>query len=320
MSIRLGIIGTGRIAQRFVSDLQLVEGVSLTCVYNPHEGSAHNFIINYCGKYEKQPTETMEWSQLVQSCDAIYIATPHETHYFYAKAALEAGKHVLCEKPMALHKWEAEKLFEIARKQGLVLREAVKTAYCPGFVKLLEVAQDGRIGDICDVEAAFTKLENSQNRELTDCMYGGSVTELGTYGLLPILKLLGCEYKELRFQSLYIPNGLDKYTKIFLNYENAMATAKVGLGVKSEGQLLISGTKGYILAESPWWLPRKFEVRYENSEMREIYESEYTGFGLVYEIRDFVRECKGERSCMGVSANETIVTAQIIEEFLKSRL
>lgn len=319
--LRFGMIGTGRIAQRFVKDILMVEDVRLCCVYNPHENSARKFVSSFCQEQQPElPIATTEIRELFEQCDAVYIAAPHETHYQYAKAALEAGKHVLCEKPMTLVLKEAEELFDIAEKRGLVLREAVKTAYCPGFLKLIEVALSGAIGEIRDVEAAFTKLERTCNREFTDIETGGSVTELGTYGMLPIFKLLGCDYREVNFRSLNAPNGVDEYSKIYFTYENGMATAKVGLGVKSEGQLLVSGTKGYILAESPWWLTKKFEVRYEDPNRREVYDAEFTGAGLGYEIRNFAQECKGKPTNTGLTTEETLSMVRVMEQYLQSSI
>lgn len=318
--IRFGMIGTGRIAQRFVKDIMMTQDAMLTCVYNPHEDSAEKFVSAYCKEYsvEKSPIATKDLNVLWNQCDAVYIATPHETHYVYAKAALEAGKHVLCEKPMTLVLDEAEELFALAKENGLVLREAVKTSYCPGFLKLLEVAQSGVIGEICDVEAAFTKLESTCNREFVDIKTGGSVAELGAYCMLPIFKLMGCNYSGVQAQSIHAPNGVDKYTKLIFTYENGMATAKMGLGVKSEGQLLISGTKGYILAESPWWLTKKFEVRYENPNQKERYEFDYLGAGLIYEIIGFIRDCEGEPIGAGVTEEETLNAVYVIEQFLQA--
>lgn len=320
--IRIGIVGTGRIAQRFVKDILMVKNATLTCVYNPHVGSAERFVSQYCNgeRGGEKICATSDISVLFSMSDTVYIASPHETHYQYAKAALEAGKHVLCEKPMTLVLQQAVELFGIAEERGLVLREAVKTAYCPGFLKLIEVARSGVIGEICDVEAAFTKLENTCSRELTNIETGGSVTELGTYGMLPIFKLMGCDYKEVQAQSINAPNGVDKYTKLFFAYENGMATAKMGLGVKSEGQLLISGTQGYILAESPWWMTRRFEVRYEDASKRDVYEEECIGSGLVYEILGFVQDCEGNPIGAGVTREETLSMVNVIEQFLQSSM
>ena len=86
--------------------------------------------------------------------------------------------------------------------------------------------------------------------------YGGSFTELGSYCLLPILKLFGHGYEEIRFETIKAENGIDLYTKAYMRYPSGLATATCGLGVKSEGKLLISGTEGYIVAEPPWWKTR----------------------------------------------------------------
>ena len=320
--IKIGIIGTGRIAHRFVQDLKMIEEAALSCVYNPHSKSVQRFVEDICAddKNADRPIATSDLAQLFEVCDAVYIASPHATHYEYAKRALEAGKHVLCEKPMTLVLSEAEELFQIAKERKLILREAVKTAYCPGFLKLLEVAKSGVIGEICDVEAAFTKLESTCGRELTDIESGGCVTELGTYCMLPIFKLMGCDHINLRAQAINAPNGVDKYTKLYFTYENGMATAKMGLGVKSEGQLLISGTKGYILAESPWWLTKKFEVRYEDPTKKDVYEDDFIGAGLVYEIVGFIEDCKGNPIGAGVTEEETLATIDVMEQFLDTSM
>lgn len=91
--------------------------------------------------------------------DAVYIATPHETHGNYIRKMLENGKHVLCEKPMTLFETEARELFALAKERQLVLMEAVKTAYCPGFVALQELLNQGVIGCIHDVEACLQRLD-----------------------------------------------------------------------------------------------------------------------------------------------------------------
>lgn len=123
--------------------------------------------------------------------DAVYIASPHDTHYAYTKTALEKGKHVLCEKPFVLQKSQAEELFEIAEENHCVLMEAIKTAYCPGFNQVITVAKSGVIGQIRDVEASFSRLTPPEMRERSDVRYGGSFTEFGSYTLLPVVKLMG---------------------------------------------------------------------------------------------------------------------------------
>ncbi|MCI8466451.1 MAG: Gfo/Idh/MocA family oxidoreductase [Lachnospiraceae bacterium] len=310
---RIGIIGTGRIAERFLPEAKLVSGVSTQGVYNPHTESA----IRFAKKWGIEAYTGLE--EFFSAIDVVYIASPHETHYEYIKTSLEHGKHVLCEKPMVLKKAEAEELFQYAKEQELILFEEIKTAYCPGFHKLLGIACSGSIGSIRNVEACFTKLERPETREMTDRIYGGSFTELGSYVLLPILKLFGDEFQELRFDSIRGENGLDLFTKASFVYPTGIGTATCGLGVKSEGRLLISGTKGYILAEAPWWKTSYFEVHYEKTDRIDRYSESFLGDGLRYEISNFLYMInKSNNNNFKLTRGESIAMADIMERFLKA--
>ncbi len=313
--IRIGVIGTGRIAVRFVPEAKYVSGVIVSSVYNPSLESAMEF-----GKKFELDLATDDLEQFWEGIDAVYIASPHETHYDYAKQALGKGKHVLCEKPLAFRRDQAEELFAIAEEKGKVLLEAIKTAYCPGFVQMMGIAKSGAIGKICDVEACFTRLTDPELRERKDVEFGGGFTEFGSHTLLPIMKLMGTDYKEVRFDSILDENGIDLYTKASFVYEHGMALSKSGVGVKSEGQLLISGTKGYILAESPWWLTQYFEVRYEDPSKKDRYFSKFLGQGLRYEISDFAYMINGHQGrSYKFRPEESIAIAGVMEKFLEKR-
>lgn len=308
---KVGIIGTGRIANRFVPESKQVSGIDVQKVYNPNRNSAEKFAqkweIDFCDDIE----------EFYRGIDSVYIASPHQTHYEYAKSAMEHGKHVLCEKPMVLWKEQAESLFAYARQRNLVLFEGIKTAYCPGFEKLLGIACSGIIGTIHYIEACFTKLEDKNKRELTDRIYGGSLTELGSYCILPILKLFGNHYEDIRFDTVHDSNGLDIFTKVSFRYPKGTATATCGLGVKSEGRLLIAGTKGYIVAAAPWWKTTYFEVHYENPSQVDKYSERFFGDGLRYEIRDFLNVINGDdKSVFKLTRSESITMAEIMEMFL----
>lgn len=313
--VRIGIVGTGRIAPRFVTESKYVSGLSIVCAYNPEADSAKWF-----EKKQGIPVYTEDYSEFLKQVDAVYIASPNETHYAYTKKALLAGKHVLCEKPMAFTKQETVELYRLAKENDKVLLEGIKVAYCPGFQQLINIAQSGKIGDICAVEACFTRLADEKSRERTDAEYGGAFLEFGGYVLLPIIKLLGQDYREVRIDSISGENGIDLYTQAQLIYDRGMATAKTGVGVKSEGQLVIAGTKGYILAESPWWLTKKFQVRYENPSIIETYEPKFQGDGLRYEINEFVSNINGYgKNGYKLTAEESIVMAEITESFMLKR-
>lgn len=310
---RIGIIGTGRIAKRFMPEAACVSGISVQGVYNPHIGSAESFAKNH----DIDCYETLD--DFFSAVDAVYIASPHQTHYEYAKVALEHGKHVLCEKPMTLDKRQAEQIFNMAKERNLILFEGIKTAYCPGFIKLMGIACSGAIGSIKSVEACFTKLEDEGSRELTDLKYGGSMLELGSYCLLPIIKILGADYERLSFDTVKGDNNLDILAKAYFKYPNAVATATCGLGVKSEGQLIISGTKGYILAEAPWWKTNYFEVRHENPDDVEKFSARFLGDGLRYEISDFLSMINGSaKSEFKLTRSESVAFADIMGKFLET--
>lgn len=313
--IRMGIVGTGRIAPRFIAEAKYVSGIHIISAYNPQIDSGERFQKRYGITCMHD-----EYHAFLGELDAVYIASPNETHYRYAKEALEADKHVLCEKPLAFTKRESEELYQMAKAKELVLMEAVKTAYCPGFQQLLNIARSGRIGEIRDVEACFTRLADVASREATDAKYGGSFLEFGSYTLLPIIKLLGADYRELRIDSIPGQNGIDLYTRLQIIYNNAMASAKMGVGVKSEGQLVIAGTKGYILAPSPWWLTRHFEVHYEDPNKVEVYEPQFQGDGFRYEMSEFVSKINGYGSNgYRLTAEEAIAMAEVTERFMEKR-
>jgi glycerol-3-phosphate cytidylyltransferase len=311
--LRLGIIGNGRIARRFVPEAKYVSGMNVEGVFNPNAKSAEQFADKFSLNFF-----TDNLRKFFEKIDLVYIASPHGTHYDYIKESLNNGKHILCEKPLVLSRAQAEEVFKIAREKKLILFEAIKTAYCPAFSKVTAIVKSGRIGQIKDVEAAFTKLTADKARELKSDGFGGSFIELASYPLLAIVKILGTNYKSVRFESFVNKEGVDIYTKAYLRYENAIATAKVGLKVKSEGELIASGTNGYLFVKAPWWKTQDFELRYENQGQNEKHFHKFYGDGLRYEISDFVASILGNGSKnFKLLIGESVAIAGIMEAFIK---
>lgn len=314
--VRVGIVGTGRIALRQVHEAKFVSGMINQAVFNIRIHSASKF-----AKRHEIGDAFDNYDAFLEAIDAVYIASPHDTHFDYALKALNANKHVLCEKPLTLSGKEAEKLFCVAERNNLVLMEAIRTAYAPGFINLMAIAKDGRIGEIRDIEAAITKLipQGPNNREY-NINVGGSFTELASGSLLPIIKLLGKEYTSMHFEFFTNGDNVDVYAKAYMKYKGAIATAKTGIGIKSEGQLLISGTKGYILVKSPWWLTKAFEVCYENTNDNEHFSARFPGYGMRFELADFIRNIrKPELRNFNLSKSDSITLASIMEKFLEAR-
>ncbi len=313
--VQIGIVGTGRIAPRFVAEEKYVSGINIIAAYNPEVESGNEFQ----KKYEID-TYFEDYDAFLEKVDAVYIASPNETHYDYARRALLAGKHVLSENPVALSKEKTIELYQIAKEKDIILLEGIKTAYCPGFQQLINTARSGQIGEIRDVEACYSRLADPMSRERTDARFGGAFLEFAAYTLLPIFKLFGTHYESVQIESILDDNGLDLYTKIMLRYPQGMATAKCGVGVKSEGQLVIAGTKGYILAESPWWLTRKYQVRYENPNQIDNYEPRFQGDGLRYEMSEFVSKINHvEKSDYKLTEEEIVAISELTELFMEKR-
>lgn len=311
--LKLGIIGYGRIANRFIVESKYVSGVNVEGVYGPNPNSLKKF----ADKHELAFYET-DQDKFLDKVDAVYIASPHLTHYEYIKNALNRGKHVLCEKPMVLSEKEANEVYDLAIKKKLVLLEAIKTAYAPGFIRLVSVAKSGLIGQIKNVDATFTKLVDGNIRELQAHTAGGSMTELATYPLLAIIKLLGTNFDNIDYYSFMDEEkNIDLFTKINLTYDKAIASAKVGLGVKSEGDLIISGTKGYVYVPSPWWKTEYFEVRYEDFSRNKKHYYKFEGDGLRYELAEFVSMIHKEYyQTYKLMPNDSIAINSVIEKYL----
>lgn len=305
--VSVGIIGYGRVGHRFPSEADVVSGVSVKGIYDLN-GSLE--IPDGMLRYDNA-------EQLLADVDAVYIATPHLTHYDYIHKALLAGCHVLCETPLVLSKDQAKELYRLAESKGLILMEANKTAHCPAFNHLIVMIKSGVIGEIVDIEASLSKLwdDDLSLREFDPEQAGGSMYELGSYPLLPIFKLAGIDYKELRFFSRF-ENGVDMYTKGFIQFDRTVCSFKVGLGVKTEGNLVISGTKGYAYVPAPWWKTDYFELRYEDQNQNKKFFYKWDGFGLRYEIQEFISCIVNRRfSSARLRRRESIAMAEVMQLF-----
>ena len=316
--VNVGIIGTGRIASRFLEESRYVSGINVSAIYNPHLESVLWFAKNNNIDIDGPMILTDDSEAFFDAVDAVYIAAPHEMHTEYIRIALDKGKHVLCEKPMGLNKSDIQQMLSVADDKKLVCMEAIKTAYCAGFERILDIVKSGAIGKVRDVEAAFSKIGAASGREMWGRL-GGSFTELASYCLLPVIKLLGTEVKDVHTYSVESPLGTDSYTKMMITYDDGVATIKTGLGVKTEGELLVAGDDGYIRVPSPWWLTKRIEVHHENPNQVEVYEEEFAGGGLRYEIEAFVQCINNPGTVKKITDEESIWLSGMMEQFLANR-
>jgi len=312
--VKLGVIGCGRVATRLPSEAQTVSGVEVTGAYDVNNKKVQE----YTNEFNSVKPYT-NLSSLYNAVNAVYIATPHLSHYECIKQALQAGKHVLCETPMVLDGNQAQELYKLAEQKGLILMEANKTAHCPAFNHLMVIVKSGLIGDIVNVEASLSQLLDKNGREFDALQAGGAMFEEGSYPLLPIVKLLGVNYKSVHFYSR-MENQIDTFTHGIFHYPTATASFKVGLGVKTEGCLVISGTKGYAYVPAPWWKTDYFELRYENQNDNKKFFYKWDGFGLRYEIQEFISCILNKRlSSARLRRKESIYMAHVMQQFIEQK-
>lgn len=307
--LRLGLIGSGRAARAMIAEARHVSGVNAQAVCNPNLAHAEAFAqeCQLAGAYASD-------DELYDAVDAVYVASPHGTHAPYVRRALQAGKHVLCEKPLTLSAEQTTSLYDLARSRDVVLLEALKTAFMPGFLRLVSIARSGHIGQIRSVDATFTKLVAS-GREL-DGPDGGSLSELAAYPLLAIVKLIGADPTDVRTTSV-VPAGAqnDVFARVDLTYEHAVASARVGIGVKAEDQLIVAGTRGYIWVPAPWWQTEYFETRFEDQSQNRRFYQKREGDGLRYELAEFVSMVtRHESESFKLRPSESVAIASILEQ------
>lgn len=276
---RIGLVGESHILGKIENECSYVNGIEIVGCYSERPENLNVKCRNLYDSYEN----------LLFDVDALYIISHPTKHYEQIKLALNNKKHVICESPIALNKQNVEELFSLAKNNGCVLMDGIKTAYSTAFSRLLLLVKSGRIGKVMSVDATCTSLEN-----LTDIDYSirwNSITQWGPTALLPIFEILGTDYTDCQIFSKILSkeHHYDTFTKINFTYKDAVASMKVGNGIKSEGELIISGEEGYIYVPAPWWKTDYFEVRYEDLSKNKRYFYQLDGEGIRYEITVFLK-------------------------------
>ena len=306
-NLKLGIIGNEDILKRFLDEFNYVSGIEIAGIY--------------CNNNEKSKTDFKQYDNvkdLLGEVDAVYINLPLKERYKYIKGALLADKHVLTEFPFCSNLEQAKELLNLANSKKLVVMEGLKTAYCPAFGKLISLVKSGVIGKILSVEARFTQILGDKLQEQVR-IAGGSIESLAAYPLLAIFKLLGTNFKDLKFVSSF-ENKVDIFSKIDLVFDGAVAGATVAINAKAEGNLVITGTKGYIYVPAPWWKTDYFEVRYEDINRNTKYFYKFEGEGLRYELVEFVRSIQdGRLENFLLTHEEMMAESKVINDFLLNK-
>lgn len=295
--VSIGVVGQSSVTEKFIAECGYVDGA-----------------------VAKAPAEGESFEEFVDRVDALYIYSHPRDHYRQARYALEHGKHVLLELPFTLREEQTAELFRLADERGLALMAGCKTAYATAYRRLVLLALGGMIGEVVSVDATCTSLRpvdysdpGALEREW------GSLADWGPIAMLPALQILGTDYCSKQIVSRLV-GGYDEFSRVSLLYPSACATAKAAKGVKSEGELVVSGTKGYIYVPAPWWKTDYFEVRYENPQDNRRYFFQLDGEGIRYQILAFLRAIDGGlrgANAGGVSREVCLAVSRIMQDSIE---
>ena len=314
--LRFGIVGTGTIAHRFANAIKNVPNAKLTAVASRTKESAEKFgdefnILVRFDSYEKMAKS--------DAIDAAYIAVPHSGHIGCSCLMMNNGKHVLCEKPMAVNAAEAEEMFRCAEENNVFLMEAMWARLVPGTIKMLEIVESGLLGDILGVEGKFcySMDEDEMDHHVFKPEHGGgSLLDVGVYGLNFASWYLGKQVEEINAQcSIY--NGVDSHTCALLKYQNgAIADISSAILLRKPNEGFIYGSKGYAYLRR-FYAPQEIELHFNNGGTETI-SVPYAGNGFEEQIAH-VCECVslGLKKSPIVTPEQTLYITQQMDEIRK---
>lgn len=312
LTLKLGLVCDFSYVTKFVRESKFINGLEIAGIYTENPSAIPDV--------ERGLITDKDYDSFLDGVDAVYISTHPKLQFKYVSKALNKSKHVLCESPIALSKADCEKLFNLAERNGCILSEAIKTAYSNSYYRLLLLAKIGKIGKIVSVDSTCTNLLDADKLNSLE-MERNSIYDWGPIAMLPVFQLLGDEYisKDIVVGYLDKAKSFNAFTNIRFIYRGAVANVKVGKGIKSEGELIISGTEGYIYVPAPWWKTDYFEIRYENPANNKRFFYQLDGEGIRDELIAFVRSIKSKQHISYISKKTSLAIIEVIESFVNDK-
>ena len=279
--IKWGIIGCGRISHRFMQGLKVIPGTELTAVWSRRPESVSNFVASYGGK----ACETLQ-DLFDSDIDAVYIATLPDSHAEYSIAALNAGKHVLCEKPSTVNRQQLEDVLAVARKRNLLYMEGMKPPFFPLYRKLKQHLETDPIGEVGYIRAgsSVANLE-PEHPNFSHAGIGGGIMAIAPYEAFLAVDWLG-ETLEVQTMGHFGETGVDMFSIFQSKHPNGYAQLYCGFDIHGKGDALICGATGHITIHKNWWNPSKATIDYIDGRVVTLDEP-FTAGGLNYETEHF---------------------------------
>lgn len=283
--IRWGILGAGKIANKFASDLRLVEDAKLVAIGSQDKLKGEQF-----AKTHDIPIVFNSYETLVSSkeVDVIYVATPHGFHHKHVMLCLEHGKAVLCEKAFALNSAQVKEMVELATKKKVFLMEAFWTKFIPQYEMVKLMIDRGDIGEIKFIQADFGfKAPSPLAQRLFDPeLGGGSLLDIGIYPVFFALALLGKPVELNSLMTTY-PSGVDEQIVVNMKFANgALAVLSSTFAADTPTEALIAGTEGRIQMRNRFHNPvGHIEYMKGRDNVQQINVRKEEGFGYQFEAR-----------------------------------
>jgi predicted dehydrogenase len=312
-SIGWGILGTGGIATAFATDL-VANGFTVAAVGSRSQSSADSFAAAH-----GIPTAHPSYEALVAdpAVTAIYVSTPHPFHAENAKLALNAGKHVLVEKPFALNATEAREVVELAESLGLVVLEAMWTRWLPHMVRLRELIAEGTIGEVRTVLADHNqKLPSDPAHRLNDPkLGGGALLDLGIYPVSFAWDILG-RPETVAAISSPTATGVDRQTAMLFGYEGGrQAVLHTALDTRGPNTASVLGTEGWVEIASVWYTPTSFVVYNNDNDVVEGFDADVLSRGMQYQAWELERLVRaGATAGTVLPPAETVAIMETLDE------
>jgi predicted dehydrogenase len=287
--IKFGIIGCGRISHRFMQGLKQVADTSLTAAWSRRAESVNKFVDQYGGTACKSLDEL-----LASDIDAVYIATLPDSHAAYSIAALNAGKHVLCEKPATVNLSQLDDVLKIARTKGLLFMEGMKPPFFPLYRRLKQYLQTDPIGSAGYVRAGSSVADLSPDHPNFNYeLMGGALMGIAPYEAFLALDWLG-SMTGLQAMGRFSGKQVDMFATFQTQHDNGYAQLYCGFDLHGKGDALISGPLGHVTIHKNWWNPTRATIEYLDGRIVELDEP-FTAGGLNYEIAHFCELiCEGQ--------------------------
>lgn len=285
-TIKWGILAPGRISRTFAAALKVSEGAELTAVGSRDRQRALGFasdfdIPNVHGSYEDLAADP--------EIDAVYIGTPHAFHEENTVLCLRGGKHVLCEKALALTEGQAKNMIEVARQEDRLLMEAMWTRFLPAMVHVRRLVDEGAIGEprFLTADFGFRTAYDPHSRLFDPALGGGALLDIGIYPLSLASMLFGEPTEIASFANL-AETGVDQEAGILLRHRGGeLAMLATAFTTDTAKRALIEGTGGSIRIEDGWWKCNRITVA-KNGCDPETLDFPFRGAGYAYEAEEFM--------------------------------